>query len=289
MTYAPDRAPVLHLPTTLDDALQLLTDRALAPLAGGTWVMRAPLRRERWAEGYVAVAGLPELRMQERLPDELRLGAGLTHAETADATSTGRDLHALHQAAAHSANPAVRQRATIGGNLCSTRFQTPDLTTALLCLDARIVVAHGHERREIPVEDHIATPKNGRLVTSVAIPRTAACTGHARLPLRHAGDYPVAIVSVALVPADDGTVLDARIAVGSVEPVPRRWREVERLLVGKPADPATAAAAAAACAGSVTGRDGVDAPGWYRERVLPTLFARAVATATTSGNLRGAA
>jgi carbon-monoxide dehydrogenase medium subunit len=126
-------------------------------------------------------------------------------------------------------------------------------------------------------------------VTSVAIPLIDAYTGHARLPLRRAGDYPAAIVSVALVPADDGTVLDARVAVGSVEPVPRRWPEVERRLVGEPADPAIAAAAATACAGTVVGRDAVDVPGWYRERVLPVLLARAVASALVSSGLRGAA
>lgn len=289
MTNAPDAAPTLYQPADLDDAIRLLADEALAPLAGGTWVMRAPLRRERWAAGYVAVAGLPELRAQERLPGELRLGAGLTHAEVADATATEPGLHGLHRAAGDSANPAVRQRATLGGNLCSRAFPAPDLTTALLCLDARVAVAHEDERREIPVADLVSAAERPRLVTSVVIPRTDASTGHARLPLRRAGDYPAAIVSVALVPADDGTVLDARVAVGSVEPVPRRWPEVERRLVGEPADPAIAAAAGTACAGTMVGRDAVDVPGWYRERVLPVLLARAVESALASGSLRGAA
>lgn len=123
----------------------------------------------------------------------------------------------------------------------------------------------------------------------MSLPRTTARTGHARLPLRRAGDYPAAIVSVALVTGDEDTVVEARVAIGSVEPVPRRWPEAERLLLGRPADPADAKEAAAACAGSVTGRDGVDAPGWYRERVLPTLLARAVAAALAPETTRRAA
>ncbi|WP_189845336.1 FAD binding domain-containing protein [Streptomyces umbrinus] len=273
----------LHVPRTLDEALG-----TLAPLAGGTWVMRTPLREEPWAEGYVAVAGLPELRTRDRNAGELRLGAGLTHAETADATRAAHDLRALHQAAAHSANPGARQRATLGGNLSTARFPAPDLVTALLCLDASLTVADRQGQRDVPVANYLRS-RDGSLVTCVSLPRTAARTGHARLPLRRAGDYPVAIVSVALVTGADDTVVAARVAVGSVEPVPRRWPEAERLLLGRPADPAAAKETAAACTGSVTGRDGVDAPGWYRERVLPTLLARAVDAALAPETTRSGA
>lgn len=278
----------LHVPRTLDEALDMLAGGTLAPLAGGTWVMRTPLREEPWAEGYVAVAALPELRVRDVKAAELRLGAGLTHTETADATSASHDLRALHQAAAHSANPGVRQRATLGGNLSTVRFPAPDLVTALLCLDATVTVADREGRRDVPVANHLRS-RDGSLVTGVSLPRTTARTGHARLPLRRAGDYPAAIVSVALVTGDEDTVVEARVAIGSVEPVPRRWPEAERLLLGRPADPADAKEAAAACAGSVTGRDGVDAPGWYRERVLPTLLARAVAAALAPETTRRAA
>ena len=46
---------------------------------------------------------------------------------------------------------------------------------------------------------------------------------------------------------------------------------------GEKPDPAAMRALAATRAGDFTGRDAVDAPGWYRERVLPGLVARAFA------------
>ncbi|MER6629119.1 hypothetical protein ABT301_12865 [Streptomyces sp. NPDC000987] len=58
----------LHVPRTLDEALDRLADGMLAPLAGGTWVMRTPLRGEPWAAGCAAVAGLPELRTRDSGP-----------------------------------------------------------------------------------------------------------------------------------------------------------------------------------------------------------------------------
>ena len=72
------------------------------------------------------------------------------------------------------------------------------------------------------------------------------------------------------------------MAVGSVEATARRWPELERRLAGLALDPDTAAAAAEAELGAFTGRDGVEAPGWYRVQVLPTLVRRAVHAALGS-------
>ncbi|WP_033294938.1 FAD binding domain-containing protein [Amycolatopsis jejuensis] len=257
-------APELHRPGSLPEALALISDDC-PPLAGATWLMRRPLRHA----GYVSVG--PLLRGSGRRRDARTFGAGLTHTELAAATRDDPDLRVLHQAAAHSANPGVRQRATLGGNLCTRGFPAADLVPALLCLDARVVL----NGSELPLADFLAERPPG-LLTEVVVPNGNRLSGHARLPLRRAGDYPVAIVSVALT-VDDGIVRDARVAVGSVEPVARRWSEVEAQLVGQPVDPAAAVEAARGC--RLRGRDGVDAPGWYRERVLPVLLGRAVSCA----------
>jgi carbon-monoxide dehydrogenase medium subunit len=94
--------------------------------------------------------------------------------------------------------------------------------------------------------------------------------------LRKAGDYPVAIVSMAVALGPDGLVSSASVAVGSVEPVARRWRRLEADLVGHRLDSQWAADKAESCAGDFHGRDGVEAPGWYRVKVLPALVRRAI-------------
>lgn len=275
--------PALHRPADLAEAVSLLADpsRTRVPLAGATWVMRDPIRQECTPDGYVAVAGLPELRMLETRPDEYRFGAGLTHAELAAATAGYLDLRVLHQAAALSANPAVRHLATVGGNLCTAGFPAADLVPALLSLDARVTLVDATGQRELPVAEYLSARSMTApaLLTEVRVPRRQQLSGHARLPLRRAGDYPVAIASLVVIPADEGTVREARVAVGSVEPTPRRWTEVEALLRGGPVEPAAAAEAARRCAQTLRGRDGVEAPGWYRERVVPVLLRRAMTTA----------
>ena len=97
-----------------------------------------------------------------------------------------------------------------------------------------------------------------------------------RLPLRKAGDYPVAIVSLA---RDTGG--RCRVAVGSVETVARRWIALEQAFAAEPggfpqdADRATALALEH---NDFVGRDGTEAQGWYRRQVLAPLVGRGVAS-----------
>jgi aerobic carbon-monoxide dehydrogenase medium subunit len=232
-----------------------------APLAGGTWIMRAGLRGEDHAPFYVSLDRIPGLREVTLDGDALRIGAGATHALLAAALAGDARLRGLHDAAARSANPAVRAHATVGGAVATAAFPASDLVPALLALDASVEVAAAAGTERLALEDFLARRgAPGALVTG-AIARPPNRSGHARLTLRAAGDYPVAIASVA--EHEDGV----RVAIGSVEAVPRRWRAVE---TGDPV------AAARAHASELTARDGVDAPGWYRTQVLPTLLARAL-------------
>jgi aerobic carbon-monoxide dehydrogenase medium subunit len=271
----------LYIATSLSDALAALADRGRsgAPLAGATWIMRAPLREERQELSYVALSKIGELRQVDILDSEIRIGACVTHAELAHSLAPLPECGALAQAAARSANPAIRGVATIGGNLCTPAFAAADLVPALICLEAEVEIAAPRTCERMSLEHFLALRANlepGRFVRQVIVPRNARRSAHLRLPLRKAGDYPVAIVSVAVAFAADGLVGSAKVAVGSVEPVARRWTRLEEDLIGRPLDSAWAADRAARYCADFRGRDGVEAPGWYRVKVLPSLVRRAV-------------
>src|SRR4051794_29646948 len=104
---APTVASRLHVPESLADALAVLAAEggAAAPLAGGTWVMRSPVRGEALRPTYVALSGLPELTAVHVGADFFSVGGCVTHAQIAAAAAGAADLHALAQAAARSANP----------------------------------------------------------------------------------------------------------------------------------------------------------------------------------------
>jgi carbon-monoxide dehydrogenase medium subunit len=239
----------LYVAPTLDDAVAALAERGRdgAALAGATWIMRAPLRRERHDLLYVAIAKIAALRELSVSDQEVSIGACVTHAELARELAAVPDCRALAAAAASAANPAIRQVATIGGNLCATNFAAADLVPALLCLDAEVELQGPGGAERIPLGQFLK-----------------------------AGDYPVAIFSLAITLDASGVVTSASAALGSVEPVARRWHELEAQLIGRPLEPAHAADMAQKLCGGLPARDGVEAPGWYRRKVLPSLVRKAV-------------
>jgi carbon-monoxide dehydrogenase medium subunit len=269
-----------YVARSVPDAVAALADNgeAGAVLAGATWIMRAPIRQERHAQSYIAISKIDELRTLEILDREIRIGACVTHAELAAALSPLPDVRALAQAAIKSANPAVRQVATVGGNLSAWKFAAADLVPALICLQAEIDLETPRGSERMTLERFIelrAGMRPGYVLRRVVVPRTTGRSAHIRLPLRKAGDYPVAIVSMATTLSSNGTVTGASVAVGSVEMAARRWKRLEADLIGRAIDPAHAGEMAEKYSGDFQGRDGVEAPGWYRVKVLKSLVHRA--------------
>ncbi len=268
----------LHVPNSLSEALEIHARHGAAAeyFAGGTWIMRADLREESDPRQYICLAGLRELRDVSVSTEMVSIGSAATHASIA-ATLCGIPEHAaLTTAASKSANPAIRNMATIGGNICTTGFAAADLVPALMCLSASVEIASDHGRREIPLAEFLRDRHQFKgIVTRVLVPRQHRRSAHARLPLKKAGDYPVAIVSVSAKIRADRTMLDPIIAVGSVEAVARRWSSLESQLHNAALQADEIAAVARRCLGDFNGRDGIDAPGWYRIRVLPEVARRA--------------
>ncbi len=270
---------------SLEEALAALANTGLSaiPVAGGTWVMRAPIRQEATAQTFVSLHAIEELKGIEAAPEELLVGAMVSHRQLAIELSDIADLKAIRVAAEKSANPSVRNMATIGGNLCATDFMSPDLVPALMVCDATIRVQSAGAKAEIPIEDYIETRlvrPNNELVTRIRLPRGLFRSTHQRLLMGKAGEYSVANLSMRLSIDGRGRIANPRIAVASVENQPRRWIGLEDALRGKVASKVKIKELAIDQIGAFTGRDGPDAPGWYRLRILPRLASDALADLT---------
>jgi aerobic carbon-monoxide dehydrogenase medium subunit len=268
------------LPAAIDALDECGSDGA--PFAGGTWIMRSPIRHEAHRPHYVAIGKIAELTAIRIEADVVEIGAAVTHAALASALAGLPEFNVLATAAGRSANPAVRAMATLGGNLATSGFAAADCVPALLCLEAEVEISSRGDRMRTSLEHFLEirpTLEPGRLLTRIIVPRRDRKTAHARLPLRKAGDYPAAIVSLAVSFDAAARVQAARIAIGSVEPVARRWQRLEAALIGRPLDPAQAAEAATGLADEFTARDSVELPAWYRVSVLPSLVRRAAVAA----------
>jgi carbon-monoxide dehydrogenase medium subunit len=274
----------IYVARSLPAALDALDEcgSAGAPFAGGTWIMRSPIRHERHQPQYVAIGKIAELTAIRIGAETVEIGAAVTHAALASVLADLPEFNVLATAAGRSANPAIRAMATVGGNLSTSGFAAADCVPALLCLEAEVEISSRSDRIRIGLEHFLkirSTLEPGRLLTRIILRRRDRKTAHARLPLRKSGDYPAAIVSLAVSFDAAARVQAARIAVGSVEPVARRWQRLEAALVGRPLNPARAAEVAAELADEFTGRDSVELPAWYRVSVLPSLVRRAAVAA----------
>lgn len=263
--------PTVVFPASIGDAVeQLVALDGARPLAGGTWVMRGALRGERPAPAYVSLSRVSEL-CGVRSGEGLHVGACVTHADLAASLADAPAFRGLRDAAAGSANPAIREIATVGGALATADFPASDLVTALLALDAQVDLIGPQGTATEPLDSYLASRAKRpaeELVTAVSVGRAPVRSAHTRLTLRKAGDYPVAIVGVSEDRA--GRLI---VAIGAVEAVPRRWTALEDAL----ADGADPADAVGSLSHTLRARDGVEAPGWYRAHVLTPLVRRAVA------------
>lgn len=267
---------VLTVAGTIEEALVAQRQGATV-LAGGTWLMRNPRRGIALPQALVSLHALPGLKTIEIDAHQVMIGAAVTHDALSRALADIPGLEAVAVAASSSANPAVRRVATVGGNLCCLDFAAADLLPPLLALDAIVELQADHAPMRLPIATFLANRSlllSDAILTGVRVARTSMTSAHARLPLRRAGDYPVAIVSCAL-----SAMGQINVAVGSVEHVPRRWKRLEDAFAkepgGRPAHADMAAAIAADC-NDFHGRDSIEADGWYRRQVLPALVRRAV-------------
>ncbi len=268
----------LHMPSSLAEALEIQKRFGAKAeyFAGGTWIMRADLRQESEDRHYICLSKLYELDGILLSAEQISVGALVTHARIAEALSSLPDQAALARAAGKSANPAIRRMATIGGNICTSDFAAADLVPALICLSATVELLSVDGKRELPIEEflHARQTFHG-ILTKVSVPREDRRSAHARLPLKKAGDYPACIVSVSAAVSSGNELIKPKIAIGSVEPTARRWKSLEEAIAGKAMRPETISALAKRYLDEFNGRDGLDAPGWYRTRVLPELVRRA--------------
>ncbi|MEO9338498.1 FAD binding domain-containing protein [Mesorhizobium sp. SB112] len=263
--------------SSIDEAL-VARQQGAAVLAGGTWMMRDLRRGVGLPEAVVTLHRIPTLSKAEIDPDHAVIGAAVTHAVLGRMLRGLAGFEALVAAAEGAANPGIRRVATVGGNLCTLDFAAADLAPALLVCEAMVEIETIEGPKLIGISDFLRdrpTLLTDAILTKIHLRRDLIASAHIRLPLRKAGDYPVAIVSVAL-----GNDKRFRIAVGSVEQVARRWTALEEAVAaepnGFPPNPAHVAELASEH-NDFHGRDGTDAEGWYRRQVLPVLVKRGMA------------
>lgn len=225
-----------YKPRDFAEAFHYLTlpGKAVYPLAGATDLI--PMTRDQlWRpDAVVDIKGLPGMRELKETAEGLYVGAAVRMNEIARSALVQSRWGILAQGAAAMGNEQVRNRATVGGNLC-TASPAADSAPALLVLEAVAVIQGPAGERRVPVAEFFVGPRKtvlqkGELLKGLLIPPPPAGTvGHyEKLSRRKAADLAIVGVAVLAYPHDGG--YQWRIALGAVAPTPIRVPEAEAVL-----------------------------------------------------------
>ena len=162
-------------PATLEQALGVLAEHPGArALAGGQTLINVMKARAAAPDVLVDLAGLPELRGIELHSDgELEVGPMTTYSELI-ASSEARARPILGEVCAQIADVQVRNRGTIGGNVCSSD-PTNHLLPLLVAVGAQLTVAATGGERVVPAKEfflgvYLTAVGPGELLTKITIP-----------------------------------------------------------------------------------------------------------------------
>ncbi|WP_051791935.1 FAD binding domain-containing protein [Amycolatopsis jejuensis] len=202
---------------TVEEAVELLSETAGArALAGGASLINFLKLRVAPPDRLVDISRVGSLKTIEVHPDgALELGAGVTFAELLASPAAGAARPIVAQVAATLADAQVRNRATVGGNICNHDLNN-NLPPLFSALQAEMTIMGTGGQRTVPAAEFFRGPfttaiGHGELLTRVRIPARAAGEGDGWAAVRIGADGP-GIVNVAATTRDGR----ARIALGAV-------------------------------------------------------------------------
>jgi carbon-monoxide dehydrogenase medium subunit len=225
-----------HRPDSLDEALRLKkTISGSRFIAGGTDLMVQIKNKEILPQALISLRSIPELSGIE-VNGTARIGSLTTISDIARSGELQDRFPLLPNAAKRVGSVQIRNVATIGGNLCNCS-PCSDMALPLLVLEASVKIRNSLTTHEIPIEKFFLGPGQSCLSPDEIMTEVLfdAPSPQARTLFLKKGrvKMDLAIASVAILLELEGKkCLKARIAAGSVAPVPLRLKEVENLLEG---------------------------------------------------------
>ncbi len=229
-----------YRPTSIEEVLELLdkygSDARL--LAGGTDLLVSLKKREFCPKYIIDLKGINGIKGIETRDDGVYIGA-LTRLSDIERNNVVRTRYtALYEAVWSMASPQIRNKATIGGNLCNAS-PAADTAPPLLVYNAKLVITSSNGDRVVDLKDFFRGPKKtilapNELLTWIILPHPPKNHGSCFIKVsRTAMDLAKASVAVKIVVSRDNIVEDIAVALGSVAPKPVRAASVEEALRGK--------------------------------------------------------
>ena len=224
-------------PDSLRNIVALLKEygEEAALLAGGTDLLSNIKRLSRSPNVIVDLNRVLALSFIEIKKDVLHIGAATVLNEIKKSPVVQERAPLLAEAIGVLASNPIRNRATIGGNLCNAS-PAADTAPPLLALDASLTLQGPDSERTVAISEFFRGPgqtvrRPDEVVKEVIIPFKKGRSTFLKLGRRKG--FTLSIASVAAFGViRDGNFEELRVALGAVAPTPVRCRKVEEALRG---------------------------------------------------------
>lgn len=273
-----------HAPKSVGEALALLGSLPDAKLlAGGHSLL--PMMKLRFAQPahLIDINRIPELRGICEQGANVVIGAMTVENELIASPILQAKVPLLAEAPKLIADPQVRNRGTIGGDIAHGDPGN-DHPALMLALDATLVMQGPGGVREVKADDfflglYATALAEDEILTAIKVPAFSAGTGWAYEKLkRKTGDWATAGAAVVL-RISGGVVSHARIALTNVAPMAIRALDAEKALIGQPVNAASLAAAAAAAEAVCDPAEDLRGDIEYKTAMAGQMVKRAIASA----------
>ncbi len=267
-------------PATVEEAVALLSEHDGArAIAGGQTLVNVMKQRAASPDVLVDLAGLDELRTIAVQGTTLEIGAMATLSSIIRSSEVDVSRPILAEVAATVADVQVRNRGTLGGNIC-VNDPTNHFPPLLVALGATMTIRSASGERTVSADEFFVgvfttVVGEGDLLTRISVPAAGkgAGDGMAGVTLGAHGTY-VANAAASVV---DGSW---RIALGCVAAVPVRATAVEERLSGANVDESSVRAAVEGLGATLDPPSDVHASADYRRSLAETSVVRAVLQAS---------
>lgn len=250
-------------------------------VAGATDVGLWVTKQQRDLGDIIYTGDCVGLQVVANTRSHLEIGAAVTLTDACAALDA--EWPELHEAWIRFGSVPIRNSGTLGGNVANGS-PIGDSMPALMALGATVVLRHGDEQREMPLDDYYLDYRKtvcepGEFVAMLRVPhRHGPLLLRAyKIAKRFDQDISAVFACFALTlddGLDDGRIAQARIGCGGVAPIPRRANATEALLKGRRWDDVTAEAAAASLAQEFAPIGDMRASAAYRRAMLANLLRR---------------
>jgi len=276
-----------HRPASIADAIKLLESlgEEARPLAGGHSLI--PMMKLRFAtpDHLVDLHGIDDLKGISRDGANIVIGAMTTQHELLASDTIATFLPILRETALQIADPQVRYRGTVGGNVANGDPGN-DMPAMMMTLGAIYRLQGPDGMRSIAASDfyqgaYFTSLEPNEILTSVSVPVPPAGHGYAYEKLkRKIGDYATAAAAVMLT-MSGGKVATCSIGLTNLSETPLLAEDAARIVVGTALDEATLKSAGVAAAAIMSPAGDGRGPVEYRKHVGGIMVQRALKRAAS--------